>query len=61
MTQRAWKLIDWLFPAVLAAGVTYFPQVIAFMQARGGWWAIAGTVLLIVGRAGYQAYNEPKT
>jgi uncharacterized membrane protein YdfJ with MMPL/SSD domain len=61
MSARAWRIIDWAIPVVTASALTYAPQLIDTLKARGGWWAIGASVAVIAGRAAYQWYGtRPK-
>ena len=51
---EAQRLIDWLVPVVLTAGLTYATSWIASLTEAGGWRAIAASVLVMLGRGVYQ-------
>ncbi len=56
MSEQIIKLIDGAAPIILTALVAYWPQYTKSMKDRGGWWAVAGTALMVVGHVVYRAY-----
>ncbi len=56
MSDQIIKVIDGAAPIILTALVAYWPQYVQSMKDRGGRWAVAGTVLMVVGHVIYRAY-----
>ena len=54
MGKLALEIIGRAIPIAMTAGAVYFVQWTDAMKARGGWWAVAGTVLMIVGAEVYK-------
>lgn len=56
MTEQIIKIIDGAAPIIITALAVYYPQWIASMRNRGGWWAVGATALAVVGHVVYRAY-----
>ncbi len=57
MSDAIFKAIESAAPVVITAVAVYWPQYIASMRKRGGWWAVGGTALMVVGHVIYRAYS----
>ncbi len=57
MSDAIFKAIESAAPVVITAIAVYWPQYIASMRQRGGWWAVGGTALMVVGHIVYRAYS----
>lgn len=58
MSPELKAILDAVVPVVITSLAVYWPQWTASMKKRGGWWAVGGTVLVVVGNVVYQLYSK---
>jgi hypothetical protein len=56
MNPQVKAILDAALPVVITSLAVYWPQWTASMQKRGGWWAVGGTALVVLGNVVYRLY-----
>lgn len=58
MSPPAWKIVNFVIGTTLGALATYWPQWMSALKDRGGWWAVGGVALTIIGGVCYHTWEN---
>jgi hypothetical protein len=56
MNPKIQQALEAAIPIIITSLAVYWPQWTASMQKRGGWWAVGGTALVVLGNVVYKLF-----
>lgn len=60
MSASTKKVIVRVVPVLFGVAVGYWPHAIAALESYGGWYAVAGAALTLIGQEVYHRFIAPK-